>query len=767
MSSFIKKFTPFFRKPSLTHADSQIRLEALNNLDLTLANDQQNLLTWVAAEAEPAVLEAGLVLLAKTSQQEEQLAKLALTDQQLSLSLIKIAPTSHLAIKCLEQLEADEATWLDLAIHSKTTQLRQAAAEKLTSEAAFVELLASVNNDKGLQRYARQKLEAIKAQQAAELAQQEALAEVLTQLKDLTQAQDKQLFSAKLQHLMHKWQEVATAATQADLANYEELIKLAKQQEADVLAEEAKLKQLEEEQQRQAEEATKQAILAEEKRLAAAAKKAEQLAEQKQQQQAAKEKAKQAKAKQQKMKAAAKQLIKDIKQLEQLVNQGEIQAATRLNQKINQELTHQPLAAEVGNKQQQKYRQLTAKLHELNSWQGFAAAPKRQELVEQMQALAADLTMQPQIKADKIQQLQQQWRELGSAAANKEIWLEFKQAADTAYEPCKLWFEEQNQLKVYNQEQRQIICAELEKLAANSGHLELNEAALDKLLQEVHNEWHRFSPIGRAEGKKLAKKFQQAIQPLKDQLYGLRQVNIDAKRDLIAKAEALLTEDNLNQAIETNKQLQEDWRTLGRAPGSLEPRLWKEFRAACDALFNKRAEANLAKVEASEATYQQALAELSQAEQQLNTNNIKAAQQHLAASHSQGLTQKHLRLLANRQQEIKAAINQQQQEAAIASQAKKLHELLASFSPHNEQPTEALKQLIYLEILTEQPSAPENQQLRLELQIDLMNQGKTSLNTKEKYQQLVKGLEKLNRLGLGQQSEVYKQLKKLVMNFLG
>lgn len=766
MSSFLKKLAPFVRKPSLSHAKPEVRLQALAELNLTEADKQSSFLTWFTNENHQPTLEAGLALLCKTSQQEEELQKLAATNQQLNLALIKFAPSSNLAFNCLNTLEADENLWLDLAKNSKTTQLRQAAAEKLTSTSALEDLAKTINNDKSLQRYARQQLEAIKAKQQAEAAQQEAIEEVLSQLTSLTNASDKQLFSAKLQHLTNKWAEVALAATPENLASYEKLINLAKQQEAELLAEEAKL---EAEKIRLAElEAAKQAELAEQKRQAELAKEAEQQAKQKQQQALAQQAIKPVettKAEQQQLEQKVKQLTKDINQLEELVSKGQVQAATRLNAKLNQEITSQ-LEAKIKPKSLQKLRQLTAQLQELNSWQGFAAAPKRQELLEQMQALAEDAGMQPQIKADKIQQLQHQWRELGSAAANKEIWLAFKQAADAAFEPCKVWFAEQNEVKNYNQQQKQIICAELESLTANQQHLELSETDLDKLLQEAHNEWHRFNPVSRGEGKKLAQRFQLAIQPLKDQLYALRQVNIDAKRQLIAKAEALLAEENLNQAIETSKQLQESWREVGRAPGSLEPRLWKEFRAACDALFNKRAEKNLAKLEASEATYQQALNELSQAEAALAANNFAQAEKYLAASYSQGLIQKHLRLLANRQQEIKTALAAAKNLAAKEKAASKFNQLLAGFADTANQPDEAVLKLVQLQILTQQPSSKENQQLRLELQIEQMNQGVSSLTNKQIEEELKQGIEELNALGLGQQSEAYQQLKQLLANFL-
>lgn len=776
----LKKLAPFLfksktqpkSKKTINTRKADIPAPSLPEIDLTQTAQQTSFLNSLANE-QASSLEKTLAQLINQPEQLAVLTQLASNHQPLSLAIIQHAPTSELALTCIQQLEADEATWLDITLTNRLAKLRQLAAEKLTSQAALEEVVAKVTNDKGLQRYARQQLQAIKAQQEAVAEQEATIADILQQLTALIKATDRQLFTAKLQHLTLRWEEVASAANSADAANYAALIEQGQVIADELAAEEAERLAAEKERQEQ----EKQAALAEEKRQAKLAKKLAKKAEK----QAAKKAAKKlaaandaidAKEEANQQEQQAKQLSASINQLDKLLAEGEVQAATRLNARLNQDF-NSPAAAELSHKQEQKYKQLNAQLQELNSWQGFAAAPKRQELLEQMQALAADTSMLAQIKAEKIQSLQAQWRDLGSAAANKELWQAFKSAADEAFEPCKAWFAEQREIKNYNQQQRQTICAELERLTAEKSHLELNEDALDKLLQEVHNEWHRFNPVGRTAGRKLAQEFQQAIKPLKDQLYALRQVNIDAKRELIAQAEALLAEaeksnqqDALNKAIEANKQLQEEWRTLGRAPGSLEPRLWKEFRTACDALFNKRAAQNLAKLEASTEKYELALKELQTAEDKLAAKQLADAEKHLAASYTQGLMQKHLRQLTQQQQEIKTALSAAKQKAARQALADELQAELAAFAANDEQPEGALEALVNLEILAEQPSAAENQQLRLELQIAQMNLGKVSLAGKQQQEEVLKQVRDLNQLGLGQQTQIYQQLQTLIKGYL-
>ncbi|MDR9469007.1 DUF349 domain-containing protein [Marinospirillum sp.] len=305
----------------------------------------------------------------------------------------------------------------------------------------------------------------------------------------------------------------------------------------------------------------------------------------------------------------------DLQQLETLLDEGSSRPAQRLLQQIQNQMEAAPAA--FRQKHTPRLRKLTAQAAELKDWQGFVAAPKREALCEQMEALADDQSMEPQAKADRIQALQNEWRELGSAAINKSLWKRFKKAADLAYEPCKAWFSEQARQREYNQQQRQIICEELEALSQENSHKNLDEEGLDKLLTQVHDEWRRFNPVNRVEGKRLAERFQQALTPIKDYLYGLRQKHADRKRQLIAEAKALLDSEDLQAATATSKELQNLWRQVGRAPGSLEHQLWKEFRAACDQLFQQRDEQRQSQNQAREERFLQARQELSEARQAL------------------------------------------------------------------------------------------------------------------------------------------------------
>ncbi|NLW05512.1 MAG: DUF349 domain-containing protein [Pseudomonadaceae bacterium] len=444
-------------------------------------------------------------------------------------------------------------------------------------------------------------------------------------------------------------------------------------------------------------------------------------------------------------------------QLEQLVNLGQSREATRLHQQLQVEADQLP----NNHRLAVFFRGLSAKIAELHDWQGYVAAPKREALCEQMETLAADETMIPQLKADKIQALQQEWRELGSAAANKILWARFKQAADLAYEPCKVWFAAQNQVREYNQQQKAVICNELEQLVASNGHLAMEEKALDELLSQVHEEWHRFNPVNRAEGKLLTNHFQQAIMPIRNQLYQLRQQHAEDKRALITAAKALFESEDLQAATEISKQLQQEWRTLGTAPGSLEHQLWKEFRTQCDNLFKLRDEQRKSNLEERLQRFSQARQQLAEAKEALAIGeHQQAAKLYQQAASLRNLPKKEqqnwqaeLNNLAEQLQRIK----EQQARKELAQQLNTLLEAL----PEAGEPTDAkaAKRLIVeLEILAGVTVQPEDQQLRLKLQIERMNAGVGAPTEETTLQEIQQLLEKWQALGGSKTSQLSSRL---------
>jgi hypothetical protein len=252
--------------------------------------------------------------------------------------------------------------------------------------------------------------------------------------------------------------------------------------------------------------------------------------------------------------------------------------------------------------------QLDAKLTELKQWKDYAVAPKRAELIEQMQSLIGSAE-NPRALADRIKQLQEDWKIVskGIVSDSEADWQRFHEAAQTAYKPCLEYFEAQAQLRQANAEKRKSV---LERVLAFEGAQSGEDAdwrAVATVLREAPQEWRRHMPVDRGTNRQVQEAFAAALDRLQAKLDAWYAQNVDKKRSLIQRAQHLSTKADGQEAVDGVKRLQQSWKDIGAVRRDEEQQLWNEFRAQCDAVFQKRQQAHLDYTAALEANKGQAV----------------------------------------------------------------------------------------------------------------------------------------------------------------
>jgi len=260
-------------------------------------------------------------------------------------------------------------------------------------------------------------------------------------------------------------------------------------------------------------------------------------------------------------------------------------------------------------------QQLDAKLNELKEWKDYAVAPKRAELIAEMEALAGS-SEEPQALADRIKQLQEDWKTIskGVVIDSEADWQRFRRAAEVAYQPCRAYFEAQAQLRQANLEKRRHVIERLEAFEAAQGGEDPDWRAVAAVLREAPLEWRRHFPVERAAGKQLQNKFDAALNRIQGRLDAWQAGNAEAKNALIQRAQAARSQED-REAVDALKRLQMQWKDIGPARRDQEQKLWEDFRAHCDAVFQRREQAIIEQGAALKASQQRALALCSQCEQ--------------------------------------------------------------------------------------------------------------------------------------------------------
>jgi hypothetical protein len=258
---------------------------------------------------------------------------------------------------------------------------------------------------------------------------------------------------------------------------------------------------------------------------------------------------------------------------------------------------------------QRRVQSLDAKLTELKEWKDYAAAPKRAELIAEMEALVGASEPPPAL-AGKIRDLRAQWKTIskGIVSESQEEWERFDRAAESAYLPCREYFEAQAGVRAENVERRRSVLQRLLAFEATQEGEQADWRAIGQVLREARQEWYGISPVNRAAIKPIEAEFEAALGRLEARLEGWYAQNVAAKQALIERAQALFTVEDPRATLDALRSLQQQWKSVGPAPRAQEQTLWNAFRKHGDAAYQQLQQAGAQQLAGLEAAKARAVA---------------------------------------------------------------------------------------------------------------------------------------------------------------
>ncbi|PPI82818.1 DUF349 domain-containing protein [Marinobacter maroccanus] len=287
---------------------------------------------------------------------------------------------------------------------------------------------------------------------------------------------------------------------------------------------------------------------------------------------------------QEQQKSLANRLEADLEKLEVALEAKQLKESKQLFKTAQQHF--RDLDQRHAKPYQARMQLLNGQLRELSDWQGFATEPKQIALCEQMEYLA-DQPMDPEAKAERIKELQNEWRDLGGSS-DRTLWSRFKAASDKAYEPCKAYFSAKSGLKQANLEKRSAICEQLETFLNNADWSSIDWKAAERIHQTARQEWKEAWPVEFRDNRAVQKRFDELLKRLEAPLDEERRKNETLKQAIVEKAEALVDHEPLQEAMNQAKALQGDWQAIGITRHREDRKLWQAFRKACDQIFARR-----------------------------------------------------------------------------------------------------------------------------------------------------------------------------------
>jgi exonuclease SbcC len=286
---------------------------------------------------------------------------------------------------------------------------------------------------------------------------------------------------------------------------------------------------------------------------------------------------------------------------------------------------------------EQSLAPLLARLREFHDWQNFAIEPKKQDLVARMSALVGS-SDDIELLALNIQSLQNEWKLLGPLpqAREKQLWMQFKAAADEAWKPCSEEFARQAAIRKQNFAGRMKLVKQLQDYDQKinwpgQAKADMDGEAASSTATGPAPDWQKvqgtldaaraaFRALGPVDPK-AERTSHKAFREICDRIYAHihleYQTNIGQKESLVARAGVLAAQDDLSQVIDAVKRLQSEWKAVGMTPVAADRKLWKAFRGSCDAVFARLDQQRAAQKSESEGQVRQAEALRDQARELL------------------------------------------------------------------------------------------------------------------------------------------------------
>lgn len=296
-------------------------------------------------------------------------------------------------------------------------------------------------------------------------------------------------------------------------------------------------------------------------------------------------------ATQQEANALRQQVHALLHSAEQALAAGQVQAARAAAEEIR---TLKAGAGALPKPTTQRLSRLVQQLVELERWESFGQQNARVQLCERAEAAATQKLDPPQL-ALEVQKLRAEWKALDQLQAGvpKALWERFDSACEKAYAPAARHFSE---LAAQRKEARKRREAFIAAAGAQVPTLLAEPAdwrAIERWLRETDQGW-RAGDLGSVDPgawKKLDLRFKAALAPLRGALGEARDRAKAGRQALIEEAGALAAKATEREVPSQVKAIQARWQAEAKELPLAqrdERALWKQFRAACDAVFEAR-----------------------------------------------------------------------------------------------------------------------------------------------------------------------------------
>lgn len=282
----------------------------------------------------------------------------------------------------------------------------------------------------------------------------------------------------------------------------------------------------------------------------------------------------------------------DLDELARLIEAGDLAQANLHRNRIRGRLHSLPVKQRPRDVSGRLQR-LEGRLKELRDYQHWSHNKQRDELIGRVEGLQ-NSGQHPDAIAAALKEARAEWQRLEKLeilpgdkrkyAAPGGQWRRFQEACSATFDTAKPYFEKRQSVQ-------EETLSQLDSFIQSGMVLAADEAAGPKELTPVMRKARQaiqrlddLPPRSRGAAAGGLRDLMNAISKRLDSAF--EQVEM-TKRRLISEARALGQEEELKSAIDRAKGLQAEWKQAGQGRRGIDQKLWKEFRAEIDPLFDQ------------------------------------------------------------------------------------------------------------------------------------------------------------------------------------
>lgn len=218
------------------------------------------------------------------------------------------------------------------------------------------------------------------------------------------------------------------------------------------------------------------------------------------------------------------------------------------------------------------------------------------QIIEELKELASSDEMLNQT-FNKFRELQHRWKETGVVPQQnvKDLWETYNLHVENFYNFIKINKELRDLDLKKNYEQKLALCEQAEELAQQplTSRKEWNKAS-EKLF-EIQKVWKTIGFAPKKDNNAIYERFRNACDKFFEAkrtyyagLKGEMEHNLQLKTELCEAAEALRDSEEWKKTTDELIALQAKWKQTGAVSRRYSDQIWKRFRAACDAFFERK-----------------------------------------------------------------------------------------------------------------------------------------------------------------------------------